>query len=268
MTFRFKNLDLGKAFFSDPRVHFPWFLLSSLLLSYGQLPLGWKICVGGFGILCPLFTAMAGEMAGKGRLNSVLSGSEKFKIEPWLWGLLAALAFGTRLYRLMSLSLWPTRDDGNYSFAAMELNRNSIMPFFYGIGEQAPVFRYLQAGFVKFVEPSLFSIWLFPALISLFIVPAGYWAARGFASKKFSLVFAFLAAGSFWPVLLGRFCLSWGLFCSWQLIVFGMTARLLKVDKGVQKRFDASLLGLMVGAGFYIAPVLWLFMASALTAGI
>ena len=265
MPFQRNDFIQALPFFRNPFFYFFLFLLMNILLSCPGVPVIWKLWIGSLGIGLPLvlaFFAMEKETGGKSPI--LLNGDPVF-IPAAAWLVLAFLAIGTRFYRLSDLSSWPTRDDGNYAFAAMELNRNTSLPFFYGIGEHPPFFLHLLAVFMKWSEPSVYTAWLFPTLISLLTVPLGYWAVRSFSSKAFSFVYALLLASSFWPVLLGRFCVAWVLALFWEFMALGTLVRFFKASSLPKRRLWAVVLGAVMAFGFYISWVLWLFVTVAMT---
>ncbi len=189
---------------------------------------------------------------------------ETVKVPAGVWLLAGFLALAERFYHLTSLSLWPTRDDGYYAFSPMEFNQGGDFPFFYGIGEILPPFRFLLALCFKVLGTSLFSLWFFPALVSLATVGLGWWVLRPRTSRTFSFIFVFLLAAGFWPLCLGRFCNIWVLLFFWEILSLGLLTAFFQSGSG-QINGRAIGLGLCAGAGFYVSPNHWSFMALALT---
>jgi len=129
----------------------------------------------------------------------------------WFLPLFAAAAF-LRLYHLTSLPLWPVWDDADYSYFAIGLSEHWHWDLLIGHEKTMPLFTWGQALFFKVFEPSLFSMWLYPALLSLATVPLGYRAARFFFPRPFSWALAALWALTFWPLYFGKFCAYLGVF--------------------------------------------------------
>lgn len=146
---------------------------------------------------------------------------------PWFaWLVLAILAFGLRFYRLTTLSTWPITDEGYHGFLALDLFRTGKFHFFYTVARFPPFYIWALAGFFKLVTPSLFSLWLFPALLSCLTVVVAYMAARRIKNHSFALFFTAFTALSFWPVYAARYShpavlmLLWEYVALWRLVCF------------------------------------------------
>ncbi len=184
----------------------------------------------------------------------------------WFLGL-GALALGLRLYGLVSVPVWPTWDDANYSYFAIGLSEKGGWPLFIGHEKTMPLFTWLQGGFFRLFPPSLFSMWLYPALLSLLAVPLGWWTARRFLPPSLSGFFAALLALGFWPLYYGRFdaylgALQWVVeFLLLLLLGFFLHAPPKRAP------WIALALGLGVGFSFY-ASMMFVIPAALLTAGV
>ena len=248
-----------------PFVYFSVFLVACLALPYWPHGIPGRRFFYWVGIVLPLFLAMR-DIPKVGVKLLVLKDWVRLPRSAWLLVLLVAVA--TRFYGLTDLNPWPTRDDGYFLFQAMDTGGRESLPFFYGIGEMPPVFRTVLGVFLGLAKPSLTSLWLFPALISLVTVGVGTWAVRSFTSKSFAFLFAMLLAGSLWPVLLGRFCNVWVLLFLWECLTLGILAVFSIQKVPARARVWALGAGACVGAGFYISPTHWAFFSLAATLGL
>ncbi len=185
--------------------------------------------------------------------------------------MVAALFLGVclyvRFYHLDSLSVWPVLDEGRNAYFSWRLSQHWDGRFFYDVSQMPPLYYWIQSIFYRFLKPSLFSLWLFPSLVSLGCLPLAYGAARFFFSRSFSLLFLVLMGTSFYPVYVGRFNHQAGLIVFWELAAMSFLGWLLKSSRLPVKKKAAVFLGLILGTGFYIyfawpffvlALILWL----------
>lgn len=108
------------------------------------------------------------------------------------------------------------------------------------------------AVFYKIFTPSLFSLWLFPALVSILTLGVAYASARLFPGPAAFILF-FLACLSFGPVYTGRFCESPVLNLFWTTSTLGlMGLRLQKTGSRRERALD-WVLGIVTGLGFFIS---------------
>ena len=232
--------------------YFTVFLVSSFFLSYITASLSAKIFIFIFGIAIPLFAGIAGTVPqpypGKDK-----AGLRAFSAEFPIFFLVITAAAGVfiRFFRLETLSVWPVLDEGRNAFFAMELGRQWDWKFFHDISQMPPLYYWLLGLFFKVLTPSLFSLWLFPALLSLCVVPAGYLAAKQFFSKNEALLLGCLLSVGFYPAYVGRFNHQAILLLLCELFAFLILGKLLSVRPGDKKPWMV-LLGLCLGAGFYI----------------
>src|SRR5581483_4845025 len=167
-------------------------ILLNAILSWGPWDVWQRFWLFPLGLLVQLLWALWPTPPAKSGEKPVFlkEGLSSFN---WKWALLIFLAAAVlRLYRLVSLPFWPVWDDANYSYFAIGLSEHWSWDFLIGHEKTMPLFTWLQALFFKVVEPSLFSMWLYPALLSLATVPLGYRAARFFFPRSFSLVVGLL----------------------------------------------------------------------------
>ena len=231
----------------------PWafffiFLFSSLLLSYFHFSPGVKMSLGILGVLCPFLWAMKKSPP----LSSPDGDAREFLPPPraWVWVLLAGITLFTRFYHLTSLSVWPGYDEGMLGFAALELSKKWDWLLFYS-GNDSPMGYVWGLGLLdRIMGPSLATLWLLPALVSLFTVPLAFLAARQFFSRSFSLLAAFWVAGSFWPIYLARYSVQPNLVPLWACVSFWLLGRFLKAPSA-GKWVWGGILGVGLGLGFY-----------------
>ncbi len=230
-------------------VLFLLFVASNAALSYGHLLLASKLWIILGGILLPL------GLAAFLKAESFPAGGGKpglpFGFKPWIWILGGALAVGVRLYRLVSLPVWPMWDDAYSAYDALNQMQHWSFQMVYSQEKIPFPFYWLLALWFKIFQPSLVSLWLFPAVLSILILPLGYWACRQYFPSSFSLIFLGILAFSFWPVYLGRFCLGTGLWLVWELTALGFLGRFLHSLHQAPSRLAALALGFCLGLGFY-----------------
>lgn len=238
--------------------------MAAILLSYFHLAPITQVWIGFIGIVLPVILCI--RMVPFGPLEWIeRSKRETFNPPFWAFALVTLGGVLLRFYRLEDLSLWPNKDEGTYAIDALELVRQWKMVFFYGAGEIPPFYRLLEGLYFKWVPPSLFSQWFFPAVISTATLPLGYWAARQFYSKSFSfLCFALLALG-FWPAYLGRFAMPGSFLFFWEILTLGTLGASLIASSPRKQIGWWSVLALEVAGGFYIIAPNWIAVALAVT---
>src|SRR5579872_473884 len=166
-------------------VCFGLFLLTNFALSYGPWGLETKLWLGLFGLLLPAVIALQGAKNSP-RSEKFLDQREFLPAIPfWGWLLLASLALAARFTLLTTLFVWPNFDESSYGFDAFHLATDFSPRLFYGVSQAPPFFIWGLAAFFKAFGVSLTTLWFFPALVSLSVVPLAYLAARSFFSKSF-----------------------------------------------------------------------------------
>jgi 4-amino-4-deoxy-L-arabinose transferase-like glycosyltransferase len=246
-----ENKKKAAPIFSNLWVSFFLFLAADLVLSYFAIP-GEEALLVGLGCLAlPLGLAL-----GRGRVGSFPgdpSGQDGFvfPIPLWVWFVLGLLSVGIRFYKLTALSVWPLYDEGMYGAYAARLSQHWDWKFFFGPSQAPPFYLWGLSFFFKLFGVSLWTLWFFPALISLCLVPAGYWAARQFLSPSLSFICGCLFALSFWPVYVGRFGVMTGLVLLAECLVLGLLGGFLKEPDEKKQGWKALGLGIGTGLGFY-----------------
>jgi hypothetical protein len=231
-------------------VCFGLLLIGHLLLSFADLSTVGSIWAGVFLVALPFFLLVWAALESP-RGRAPLYRQETFKVPGWpVWVLLAGLALGFRFYRLTGLSVWPGVDEGVHAFIAMELSRHWEWSLFHYCSQMPPFYFWLEAGLFKVLGPSLFSLWLLPALLSLVPFAFAYLESKRYFSKSFSFLLAFLLGLGFWPLFLGRFSHPAVLVFPWACLALAGLGRILTADKN-KKDVAALVLGLLAGSGFY-----------------
>jgi len=253
MTLRGRETQIKSSLGGHPAGSFFLFLAVNTLLSYGPLPPGAKYGVGLLGFLVFAF--------GLARALKKPAPGEKppFELElfPKLpgWCLLLPVAFAVfpRLFRLTGLSAWPFTDEGYFSLYSIELMKNWDWKFFFALGQHPPFFNWAFALFFKIVPPSLFSLWLFPALLSVLAVGLAYGALRPSFPKSFAFLGLFVAGFSFWPLYAGRICQPTAALPLWQMLALALLALFVRLRDSKNRWKAALALGIATGLGFYAA---------------
>lgn len=221
------------------------FTLVNALLAFAPLPFPWKAVLAFIGIGIPLAVLLGRR---KDLAVQPLWQEELFSSPPvWVLFLFILAAACFRFIHLTTLSLWPLTDEAKSAYFAMQLASQGwgSARLLYDFSQLPPLYIWLEGLFFKCSGVSLFSLWCFPAILSLAVVPVFYGAARSYFSKSFALFLAGLMAFGFWPLYVGRFSHQGGLLLLWECLVFWLAGKL--------ETFNSSgfLLGLLAGAGFY-----------------
>jgi 4-amino-4-deoxy-L-arabinose transferase-like glycosyltransferase len=259
----------SKAFskFSPDLLKTPWFyffvfLFSNLLLSYCHLSIEASLWVGLTGLALPLLIAWRVLPPPDGKKPPHL---QEFlpPVAGWIWALTIGIALFSRFYQLTSLSVWPLYDEGMYGSYAAQLSQSWNWKFFFGPSQAPPLYLWGLALLFKGWGVSLFTLWLYPAILSLITVPVGFWAARAFFSKSFSFFCGTLLALGFWPLYTGRLGVMTGLVLLVECLALGCLGHFLRRKEGGEGNKEALTLGAVTGLGFY-TYLHWPVMAAAI----
>ena len=228
--------------------YFFLFLFSNSLLSFFNFPPGLRLGVGLLGLALPLGLAFwkAPQSFPDPTLEEFLP-----QVPAWVLFLLGAAAVGERFYHLTSLSVWPFYDDGLWGWMALKSNEQGIGLFPEGANFPA-AYAWGLALLFKWFKPSLFTLWFYPALVSVLTLGAGYAASRLFFSRSFCFLLGLMLCFGFWPLYLGRIGDQMGLVllaeCAWA----GLLGWFLRAEDAPSRWKRALALGAACGAGFYI----------------
>src|SRR5581483_7602606 len=169
--------------------------------SYAPLSFNLKAWLGLMGVVLPLLLAFRQPP----KENSQDLGFQKdaFTLRPWHWALLLLAGLALRFHGITALPVWPMWDDADCAFDSLRLMDHWSWDPSYGQIKLPSLFFWFEALFFKAAGPSLFTLFLFPALLSAIGLGLGYWMARRLFSPSLAFLFtAFLAFG-FWPLFMG-----------------------------------------------------------------
>jgi hypothetical protein len=243
-----------------PSIYFLCFLTSNLLLAHEDLSLGVQLQIVLLGLVLPLIFAWVSRSSEEGQKDFVWPDSSS-GVSLWIWAFTFLAGVFLRLYHLVSLSQWPLPDEGGDNFFAIELSDKGIWKIFYSSHQHPPLFYWIFGCFYKIVPPSLFSSWLFTALISIGALMAAFWAIRLFSMGTFGWFCFFLVSTGFWPLYTGRICCVQGLTFFWEWLTLGFLGLYFK-KKGTPFSFGyAVALGICLGLGLFIFAG-WLLVAA------
>jgi hypothetical protein len=254
---------------------FYFFSLSNVFIAYGYGDLETNLFVAFYGIVIPGIFCLC-----RLNQNATYQDGEKTQIFSkeggsvstppiLLWFAFGFLLLLTRFYKLESIPFWPSKDDGHFGILGIALSQKWSWQLLWGECQNQPMVLWILAFYFKWIEPSLFSLRLFSALVSIATVLLGYWAARQFFSKGYSLILTFFFAFNFWALISSRLCIGPITVILMVYAVFGMMGKCFKNFK-MTNRFryqDALSLGILSGLGFYtyaVWPVVFLSISIAI----
>jgi hypothetical protein len=233
-----------------PGLYFFIFLPANILLSYFPFSPGVKVWIGLFGLLLPFGMALKTYVPSSSKKPLY---SEEFlpPIPFWFWALVGSAAVFVRFYKLTTLSAWPHYDEGIWGFFALKIFQGWGWHLFYAGNPYPSAYIWILGLWFQLLKPSLFSLWLLPALFSILTIGMGYFAARSFFSKSISIVFAFLFAFAFWPLFLARYNSQQGPMLLWECFLLYQLGSLFRTGTEHNRKGVAVRLGLTTGFGFY-----------------
>ncbi len=238
-------------FARNPWTYFFVFLVANTLLSYFPISLETKLWIGLIGLGIPFVIALKKIWTPTVLSKTAFSWESIPRVSTWVWVVFLILAILLRFYKLTTLSTWPTSEEGLGGYYGIELIENGDWHFFYSYAQWPPLFVWSLGTFFKILGPSLETLWLFPAILSLLTIPLAFAAAKAFFSETFAFVFICLWAFNFEPLYLGRFCQGHEIEVLWQLAVLALLGTLLRQTSNKIKKITAAFLGFFTGTGFY-----------------
>lgn len=241
----------------DPLGPWPLFLSFSIsisVISFAPIPGPFKSLVGFLGILGPFAIAFWKGLRERTALSFPPWGTGEDRVPSWACTLFIALLLAARCYRMTSLPFWPIGDEATDGLLAQDLSRDWKWNILFGEERALPVFFWLGALFFKVFPPSLFSLRLFPALVSLATVLLAYRTLAVFWNKRAAFLFAWVWAFCFWEWTLSRFYMVVILGPLFQLGVFYLLGRLGRSKGTGRETRWALVLGLGAGLGFWVLP--------------
>ena len=252
MLKRFVPIRLGgRPFPFHPWIYFSIFLAANTFLSFADPSAPWAITVAIGGILLPLAVG----------IHSVLwsprpkdrPGWDPSSIPWWLWVPALSLLFFSRLYRLDSFPFWPLSDEGQSGFFGIVLSRHWRWDLLLGQERLEPLLLWMLGSFFKWVQPSLFSMRLATALLSLLTCGSAYWAARQYLRPLPAFILVWLLSFSFWMLTHSRTCMALLPISLIQFLCLGLLGKFLKDSR---PGIPFGLLCFLGGLGFY-AWIAW-----------
>ncbi len=246
----------------SPWAYFGIFLVSNTLISYFTLSLTVKLWIGFFGLLLPfgiaLWTILERPVSGKTsspKRDWASTASHTWGAPPLVLWFFFVLSLGiTRFYKLTDLPFWPNSDEGIFSYLALGQIRDWHWDLLWSHNRLEPLFIWLLGGFFKIFQPSLLSLRVFLALISIFTSLTAYWAARQYFPRALSFIFCCFLTFSFWGLMLSRFCLPHALVPLFLCLAFGCLGWFFKSNHSNSKWLSIIGLSLSSGIGFYTYP--------------
>jgi hypothetical protein len=237
------------------RSYYPWsyffpFLIANLFLSYVDLSPYFKVGVFTLGVLAPLIIGLA--LIQKEPLTPWFNDEPVIRPSLSILLILFSIAIFIRFYHLTSFSIWPLTDEGLESYFSIETGEKWVWNSSHDFLRFPLLYDWLQGFLFKYMGPSLLTLWLFPALISVVTFIAAYFCFALFVSSSLAWIATFLVAFSFWPMYLSRFSTHSVPIPLWIFITLLPLGYFLKETSLSRKRQQAALLGLLIGIGFYI----------------
>jgi len=170
-----------------------------------------------------------------------------------LWLILIPGAVLIRLVRLTTLSAWPMPDEAFSGFFSLQLYEGARPVFLYGWFQGLPLHQWLLGFFFHLSKPSLTSLYLYPALLSMVGLAAAWYAARSVWKEGSAALYFILAAFSFWPLYIGRFCFGQGLLLILEWLILGLGLRFFRADEKNLSPRHTVYLAVCLAAGFYLS---------------
>ncbi len=243
--------NISRKWILSPWILFLVLLTINSLFSFVALGPAEKSFLILFGLLAPMGMAM--RFPGGSWIKTINPNDKLFPAIPvWSVFLVLMAALFIRFYNLTLLSGWPLMDEGLTAFFAMEQSEKWRWDLFGGATQVPSAFYWLLGLFFKITGPSLESLWLFPALLSLLTIPVAYVASIFFAQRSSAWMATTFFGLSFWPFYLGRFCVPHVLLVCWEIIALIALGFFRNSNSKSQLNLRATLLGLTAGFGFYI----------------
>jgi hypothetical protein len=143
-------------------------------------------------------------------------------------------------------------DEGTNAFFAIRIFQQWHWNLFFDYNHLPPLYFWFLAFFFKIFSPSLFSLWFFPALLSVFTLLLGFSVLKRVASSSYSLLWTWTWAFSFWPLYISRFCIPPNLIPLWECFCVLIFISAFPMNSNQPSRKRLILLGTALGIGFYI----------------
>ncbi len=234
-------------------------LVANTLLAYSSLSLEIKAFICVFGILFPLLLLFQ-HFPNKGSDQRELS----FSVSPWMIFTVIGLGIALRFVHLTDFRPWPTGDESQNAFLAIDLMNHPHWQFFYTAGEQPPLLIWGLVPFFRSGADPFFALWFLPALLSSLALLVGWAVTRTLFPRSFAFLLTSFWALSFWPLHFGRFCQQGTLIPFWELTALGLLVWAFRASDGNKQHQRLFLLGLWTGSGT-LTYTSWLVVGAGLT---
>jgi 4-amino-4-deoxy-L-arabinose transferase-like glycosyltransferase len=230
-------------------------VLANAVISFYPSPLWVKAVIGLIFILGPLtYLGFSTNLPASQTLN--ILNMDFFPSPSWVaLGAVTALAVILRLAGLTSLSGWPNFDEGWVSFLSLKLSQKWDWSLLLSSQNQPPFYFWGEALFFRLFGPSLSSLWLYPALLSLAALPVGYWAAQRYFSKNFSFFCLLFGVVNYWLVWGGRLSEPLNTVFPFECLALGILGVLLGAREKGKLGAWPLLLGIAAGLCAYTATL-------------
>ncbi|MGH7740040.1 MAG: hypothetical protein ACREL1_07825, partial [bacterium] len=224
------------------------FIAANALLSYVSLSIPQTLWVIFVGFLLPLFFLILTPYPSTAE-NPLKA--EKLPVIPrWIWAGTILLAVLLRFYHLDSLSAWPTVDEGVHAYFSADLSRHWNGRLLVSASQFPASYCWGQSLLFKWLSPSLFSLWLYPALWSTACLGIVGTAARRFFSASTAFFLLFFMAFGFWPLYLGRLSILGGYSLCVEIAALALLASYLEAPPA-KRSIQLFTLTVLSGLGFY-----------------
>ncbi len=166
-----------------------------------------------------------------------------------LFAILLIAGLLARFWNVTGYSAWPLYDEGIHGLYALDNIEGWDGRFHYFYSSLPPLFIWIQALFFRFLGPSPFSLWLFPALLV-----AGAWGLTAATASRLGGMNAFLGvlawtALGYWSLLPGRHSHPYVLLLFWECLCGFLTVFISTSGRWGRTGW-MLLLGICLGAGF------------------
>jgi hypothetical protein len=183
-----------------PWVCFLIFGITNILLSYTPLSLKSRLFLLILGVLLPMFLSLLALPSHEKKEKLFQALDLSFPVPFWGWMIFFIFAFFLRLNRLTSMTQWPLYDEGMFAHFGLQLSQTWSFHPFYGPSQVPCFYFWILALAFKVLGPSLFSLWLVPAVLSCMTIPLVFVGARQWMDQSFSIFLTWL-----WPSVFGPF---------------------------------------------------------------
>lgn len=236
------------------RVFWLW-TAANVAISFLPLTLEFKIILGFLWIGIPFFFLVKKFPLSKSQAGHIWKMDFLPALHPAVWALLVLFAVASRLTGLTTLSAWPTMDEGWQGTIALQLHEKWNWSLLLSEKQIPPAYFWGQTLLFRWLDPSLSTLWLFPALASLGTLGLGYWAARRFFPPSFSYFCLSAGAVNYWLIWTGRLSEPLTVILLFECLALGALGIFLKAVEGRRPGSWPFFFGIATGLCLYTATV-------------